>query len=90
MSDNQHELHDANFERALANGLKSQPTPETNCPDAETLAAFWDQSLAPDERRFWEAHCAAWRRCQAHLSALAQTSTVEEDLAEERTSTRFG
>ena len=90
VSDNQHEPHDANFERALTRGLKGQPGPDSACPDAETLAAFSDQSLAPDERRFWEAHCAACMRCQARLAALAQTSAVEDDLAQEGPSTRFG
>ena len=89
MPDNQHVPHDASFEKALADGLKSQPGPGTDCPDAETLAAFWDQSLAQDERQLWEAHCATCARCQAHLAALAHTETVEEDLAEPETS-RFG
>ena len=89
MPDNQHVPHDASFEKALADGLKSQPGPGTDCPDSETLAAFWDQSLAQDERQLWEAHCATCARCQAHLAALAHTQTVEEDLAEPETS-RFG
>ena len=89
MPDNQHVPHDASFEKALADGLKSQPGPGTDCPDAETLAAFWDQSLAQDERQLWEAHCATCARCQAHLAALAHTETVEEDPAEPETS-RFG
>ena len=90
MPDNQHEPHDANFEWALTSGLKDQPALAHSCPDAETLAAFCDQTLSPDEQRFWEAHCAACSRCQAHLAALAHTSPVfEEDLAEPRASPRF-
>lgn len=90
MPDNQHEPHDANFERALTSGLKDQPALGNSCPDAETLAAFCEQTLLPDEQRFWEAHCAACSRCQAHLAALAHTSPVfEEDLAERRASPRF-
>ena len=89
MPDNQHVPHAASFEKALADGLKSQPGPGTDCPDAETLAAFWDQSLVQDERQLCEAHCATCARCQAHLAALAHTETVEEDLAEPETS-RFG
>ena len=84
MRDNQHEPHDADFERALASELKGQRGPDSPCPDADTLAAFWDRSLTPDERRFWEAHCAACLRCQAHLAALARTAAVEGDLAEAR------
>ena len=90
MRDNQHEPHDADFERALASGLKGQTAPDSACPDAETLAAFCDRSLASDERQFWEAHCAACLRCQAHLAALAQTSAVEEDLTEEHRPRRLG
>ena len=90
MRDNQHERHDGDFERALASGLRGQPGPDSTCPDAETLAAFWDQSLAPDEQKFCEVHCATCLRCQAHLAALAQTSVVEEDLAEERRPPSFG
>ena len=89
MRDNQHEPHDADFERALASGLKGQSAPDSICPDAETLAAFWDQSLAADEQRFWEAHCATCLRCQAHLAALAHTSVVEEDLTEAGRAPRF-
>ena len=90
MRDNQHDPHDTNFERALASGLEGQPGPDSTCPDAETIAAFLDQSLAPDERQFWEAHCAGCLRCQAHLAALAHVSEVEDDLAEEPRSPRFG
>lgn len=89
MPDNQHEPHDADFERALTNGLKRQPRPDTPCPDAEIHAALWDQSLGSDERQFCEAHCAACSRCQTHLTALAQTSAVEEDLAEKQPAPRF-
>lgn len=89
MPNNQHVPHDASFEKALADGLKSQPGPGTDCPDAETLAGFWDQSLTQDERKLWEAHCATCSRCQAHLAALAHTETVEEDLTQPEPS-RFG
>ena len=88
--DNQRERHNGDFERALASGLRGQPGPDSTCPDAETLAAFWDQSLAPDEHKFCEVHCATCLRCQAHFAALAHTSAVEEDLAEERRPPSFG
>ena len=90
MPDNQHEPHDANFERALTSVLKDQPAPGNGCPDAETLGAFCERTLSPDEQQFWEAHCAVCNRCQAHLAALAHISPVfEEALSEQKTSPRF-
>ena len=90
MRNNQPDRHDGDFEQALASGLRGQRGSDSACPDAETLAAFWDQSLAADERTFCEVHCATCLRCQAHLAALARTSAVEQNLAEERRPTSFG
>src|SRR5207342_205571 len=45
----------------------------TRCLDAETAAAFADDTLSPHERSGAEAHVADCARCQAMLAALART-----------------
>ncbi len=46
------------------------PTPE--CADPESLAAYWDKSLAAAERERLEAHFADCARCQMQLAAIAR------------------
>ena len=45
----------------------------TGCLDAETAAAFADDTLSAHERSGAEAHVADCARCQALLAALART-----------------
>ena len=65
------------FEAALARSLQRHGEAVDGCPDPEILAAYWDRSLASDERTHWDAHFAACARCQAQLAALARTEGVE-------------
>ncbi len=76
---------DETFESALAESLRRQQGAGDDCPDAGWLAAFWDQSLAPEERVRFEAHAAQCTRCQASLAALARTADVGDQLAPETT-----
>ncbi|HEV2169961.1 MAG TPA: zf-HC2 domain-containing protein, partial [Candidatus Binatus sp.] len=46
------------------------PTPD--CADAESLAAYWDKSIAAPERERLEAHFADCARCQMQLAAIAR------------------
>ena len=76
---------DETFESALADTLRRQQGAGDDCPEPERLAAFWDRSLAPEERVRFEAHAAQCTRCQASLAALARTADVGDQLAPETT-----
>ena len=56
----------------LQHGGRGDPSPE--CLDAETLAAWADDTIGRDERRAAEAHAADCGRCQALIAAMAQTA----------------
>ncbi len=43
------------------------------CPDAATLAAYFDYSLTAAEISHWELHFSACARCQEQLAALARS-----------------
>jgi len=60
---------DKAFERVVAEALSSAA--HKDCPDAETLAAFYEHALAPAETGHWRAHFAACARCQQSLAAMA-------------------
>jgi hypothetical protein len=60
---------DKAFDRILAEALSSAA--HKDCPDAETLAAFYEHSLAPAETAHWRAHFAGCSRCQQTLAAMA-------------------
>ena len=47
------------------------------CLDAETVAAWADDALRPDEREAAEAHAADCARCQMLLAAMATTAPPE-------------
>jgi hypothetical protein len=74
------------FERALARQLRSSTSssPDANafagaaadpsaefCPDPETLAAYHDGSLSPEERNLWKQHVVSCDHCQLVLAHLA-------------------
>jgi outer membrane biosynthesis protein TonB len=58
------------FERILAEALSSAAR-NPDCPDAETLAAFYDRALDAAETARLRAHFAACARCQQVLAAMA-------------------
>jgi photosynthesis system II assembly factor YCF48-like protein len=61
---------DKAFERILAEALSSGAR-DADCPDAETLAAFYERALAPAETAHWRAHFAGCSRCQQTLASMA-------------------
>jgi len=63
------------FERALSRHL-SNASPDANCPDAETLAAYHERTLPLDEMARWKEHLAACSRCQETLSLVEQSEDV--------------
>jgi len=76
---------DRTFEKALARQLRSSASspdasglagapadPSTEfCPDPETLAAYHDGSLSPEEGKLWKQHVLGCDRCQLVLAHLA-------------------
>ncbi len=43
------------------------------CPDAATLAAYFERSLTTAETSIWEAHFSSCARCQEQLAALVRS-----------------
>jgi hypothetical protein len=69
------EDRDQQFERALARHLPSA-SPDSACPDAETLAAHQESTLSPPEMAHWKEHFATCERCLEILSLVAQTEEI--------------
>jgi hypothetical protein len=57
-----------------------KPHGEEDCPDAEVIAAYADQALAPAESAEWEGHFTACARCRKILRVLA--ASADAPLAE--------
>jgi hypothetical protein len=70
---------DPKFERALAQHLRGGSA-QTNCPDAETLAAYHERNLSLEEMAQWKQHISACEACQ---EALALVEVTENQLAED-------
>ena len=67
------------FDAALQRGLeRASRAPGEACPDAEVLAACFEQTLERSEHARWERHFAACTRCQAQLALLARIEPAEE------------
>jgi hypothetical protein len=70
---------DAAFERLLRRTLTGGSAADAGaCPDADTLAAFSDAELPPDERVIVEAHAAVCDRCRATLAAMVRAYPAAE------------
>jgi hypothetical protein len=66
---------DRGFEKALARRLRAKVAGAA-CPDAETLAAYHERSLSPEEMNTWMQHTAACASCQEILVQLAATDEI--------------
>ncbi len=66
--------------RALAAGLDRFGR---DCPEAETLALYFDRALAADETARWELHFSSCARCQEQLAAMARMETAAAPVAPE-------
>ena len=77
------------FENALASHLRaSSPKGGLHraCSDAETLAAYHERSLAPEQMASLKTHVADCERCRqilAHLQATDEISVTEQNVAHE-------
>src|SRR5258708_30165706 len=64
---------DAMIRTSLASGLDNSGA---GCPDADLLAAFAENTLAPDERARWNSHVTGCAICQRQLAALARAGAI--------------
>jgi hypothetical protein len=69
------EERDQQFERALARHLRNS-SPDSACPDPETLAACHERTLPLDEMARWKEHIMSCARCQQTLALVEQSEHV--------------
>src|ERR1700722_11978340 len=70
---NQDNRLDAMIRTNLASGLDPSGA---GCPDPDLLAAFAENTLAPDERAKWNTHFARCAICQRQLATLARAGAI--------------
>jgi hypothetical protein len=63
------------FEKALARRLHVRAAAAA-CPDAETLAAYYERLLTAEEMGTWKQHTAACVSCQEILAQLEATDAI--------------
>ncbi len=86
---------DRRFDKALARHLRSAaPAGEASslpalpasqggsCPDSETLAAYHERSLLPEELNSWKEHIVGCANCQNILAQLEATDEISLEAAE--------
>jgi hypothetical protein len=66
------------FERALARHFGSA-SPDSACPDAETLAAYHERTLSLEEMSRSKDHIAGCPRCQESLALVEQTEILHAE-----------
>src|SRR5437879_1781008 len=87
---------DRRFDKALARHLRSAaPAGEASslpalpasqggsCPDSETLAAYHERSLLPEEMNSWKEHIVGCANCQTVLAHLEATEEIPRQAAEQ-------
>jgi hypothetical protein len=80
---------DRSFDKALSRHLRSAASPGVSanlpsgpaaqsgpCLDSETLAAYHERSLLPQEMNSWKEHVVCCARCQAILAQLEATDSL--------------
>lgn len=83
------EERERSFEKALARNLRAGAgggagAPRRDaCAEAETLAAYHERLLAPEEMTFWKEHIAGCARCQEILAHVEETDAIAVNAAEE-------
>src|SRR5215475_6203159 len=70
------EDRERNFEKALKRELRANGAGGFDCPDSETLAAYHERMLSPEEMTAQKTHIAACPRCQEILATLEVTEAV--------------
>lgn len=73
------EDHDRLFEKALARQLRADADAnDLACPDAETLAAYHERSLAPEEMGATKSHLVSCANCREVLAQLEGMQRTDE------------
>jgi Photosynthesis system II assembly factor YCF48 len=72
------EDRDRLFERALARQLRADPSGASLCLDPETLAAYHERMLSPEEMAAAKSHLVECARCQEILAQLEATQAVNQ------------
>ena len=62
----------------LRRSLARDTTAARDCPDAELLAAYFDQSLGADEAAEYELHFSTCTRCREQLAAMARANAGQQ------------
>ena len=81
------EERERSFEKALARNLRASASERTGvsrrgaCAEAETLAAYHERLLAPEEMTFWKEHITGCARCQQILAHVEETEGIAVDAA---------
>src|SRR6266851_4873529 len=79
---------DRRFDKALSRHLRaSQGAADAalqrgSCPDAETLAAYHERSLLPEELNSWKEHIVGCAHCQVILAQLESTDQIPLEAAD--------
>jgi len=66
--------HEKAMDGLLRRSLARDWVASGDCPDAELLAAYFDQSLGADEAARYEIHFSQCTRCREQLAAMARAS----------------
>jgi hypothetical protein len=69
---------DQQFERALKRHLHDA-SPESACPDAETLAAYHERTLSLEEMSRWKDHVTGCARCLESLALVEQSENMHRE-----------
>ena len=59
----------------LVNDLRIRDA-DLHCPESDTLAAYHERSLLPEEMNSWKEHIVGCARCQAILAELETTESI--------------
>lgn len=73
---------DPSFEKVLRRHLLGG-APQALCPGAETLAAYHERSLSPEDQMHWKYHIAECARCQEVLAQLEKTDDIPVTVSQE-------
>jgi len=65
----------------LVNELRARAG-DLRCPESDTLAAYHERSLLPEEMNTWKEHIVGCARCQAILADLETTDSIPVQVTE--------
>ena len=65
----------------LVNGLRVRGA-DLHCPESDTIAAYHERSLLPEEMNSWKEHIVGCARCQAILAELEATDAIPLEVSD--------